>query len=245
MTGPTARPTVGAASAARLTGAVLVLVVLGWLVPRTAAAAGGWGWPVDGPPRVVRGFDPPSVRWGPGHRGVDLSAQVGAEVRAAGAGRVTFAGPLAGRGVVVVAHRDGTRTTYEPVVPSVAVGDPVATGDVLGRLAATPGHCLPAACVHWGLLRGRVYLDPLALVRVPRARLLPIWVRGPGGGTVPAGPGRDGSGRSATPVRTDVAGTGTSERPWRLVAADQSAPALVGLAGLALLAVGARSGRRR
>ena len=64
----------------------------------------------------------------------------------------------------VVAHADGLRSTFEPVTASVGRGDPVAAGDVVGTLAAGPGHCAPAGCVHWGVLRGDVYLDPLALL---------------------------------------------------------------------------------
>ena len=47
-------------------------------------------------------------------------------------------------------------------------------GDLLGRLE--PGHpgCPVAACLHWGLRRGAVYLDPLLLVRPVRVRLLPL-----------------------------------------------------------------------
>ncbi|HEX6919091.1 MAG TPA: peptidoglycan DD-metalloendopeptidase family protein, partial [Actinomycetes bacterium] len=147
--------------------------------PVTAAAGGlgDWRWPVPGPPSVGRGFDPPSLRWAAGHRGVDLVAPAGSPVTAAGAGRVAFSGPLAGRGVVVVSHPDGTRTTYEPLLPAVSVGDPVSAGDLLGHLAPSAGHCLPRSCLHWGRLRGRVYLDPLALVGAARARLLPVWSR--------------------------------------------------------------------
>ena len=37
------------------------------------------------------------------------------------------------------------------------------------------GHagCTAEACLHWGLRRGEVYLDPLSLLRPPRVRLLP------------------------------------------------------------------------
>ena len=56
--------------------------------PRTALR---WRPPVT-PVTVVRPFDPPAQRWLPGHRGVDLRTTVGARVRAAGAGRVAFAG---------------------------------------------------------------------------------------------------------------------------------------------------------
>jgi murein DD-endopeptidase MepM/ murein hydrolase activator NlpD len=94
-------------------------------------------------------------------------------VVAAGAGVVVFAGSVAGRPVVSVAHDGGLRTTYEPVTPSVRAGQAVARGDPIGTLA--PGHpgCTAAACLHWGLRRGEVYLDPLSLLRPPEVRLLP------------------------------------------------------------------------
>ncbi|MEW1866390.1 peptidoglycan DD-metalloendopeptidase family protein [Streptomyces sp. NPDC088194] len=141
-------------------------------------------WPVAGPgargrPLVLRGFEPPATAWAAGHRGVDLSAAPRVEVRAAAAGEVAFAGPVAGVPVVVVALPGGLRTTYEPVRAAVAVGARVAAGDRLGEAAAEmPAHCA-AACVHWGLLRGDVYLDPLTLLppalrRAGPSRLLPV-----------------------------------------------------------------------
>jgi hypothetical protein len=54
------------------------------------------------------------------------------------------------------------RTTYEPVEASVARGDEVAAGEALGAVEPTGSHC--AGCLHWGLLRGEVYLDPLSLL---------------------------------------------------------------------------------
>jgi len=132
-----------------------------------------FGWPVA-PARVVRRFEPPPHPWLPGHRGVDLAAPPAATVRAAGAGTVVYAGLLAGRGVVSVAHPGGLRTTYEPVTATVAVGDAVAPGAALGTLE--PGHpgCPEVACLHWGLRRGDLYLDPLALLGLGRVRLLPL-----------------------------------------------------------------------
>jgi murein DD-endopeptidase MepM/ murein hydrolase activator NlpD len=166
--------------AVRCRGPVLVLVlVLTGLIAAPAAAdtAGGatWVWPVAGPPVVARAFAPPATRYGPGHRGADVVAAVSAPVRAAGAGRVSYAGLLAGRGVVVVVHGD-LRSTYEPVTASVRVGELVAAGDPLGRLAAG-GHC--TGCLHWGLLRGEVYLDPVQLVERGPSRLLPVEGRAP------------------------------------------------------------------
>jgi murein DD-endopeptidase MepM/ murein hydrolase activator NlpD len=138
------------------------------------APAGSFRWPLDGPPRVVRRFDPPPRPWLPGHRGVDLAAQAGVPVRAAGAGTVYFAGQVAGRGVVSVDHPGGLRTTYEPLEPTVRAGQAVAAGDQIGTLAAGHPGCSVAACLHWGLRRGEEYLDPLALLGLGRVRLLPL-----------------------------------------------------------------------
>jgi murein DD-endopeptidase MepM/ murein hydrolase activator NlpD len=141
-------------------------------------------WPVTGPgvrgrPQVLRGFEPPATPWAAGHRGVDLRAGPGAEVRAAAPGDVDFAGLVAGTPVVVVRLSGGLRVTYEPVRATAAVGARVDAG---ARFGVTAGgglpHC-PGACLHWGLLRGDVYLDPLSLLppslrRSGRSRLLPV-----------------------------------------------------------------------
>jgi murein DD-endopeptidase MepM/ murein hydrolase activator NlpD len=132
----------------------------------------GGVWPVV-PPDVVRGFDPPDQPWLPGHRGIDLGARVGQPVRAPRAGTITFAGPLAGRGVVVVAH-GALRSTFEPLDPAVGIGVAVAEGDVLGWVAPGSGHCGgDPACVHWGLRRGDTYLDPRVLLGAWLPVLLP------------------------------------------------------------------------
>ncbi|WP_310962875.1 murein hydrolase activator EnvC family protein [Nocardioides terrisoli] len=141
-------------------------------MPRQPAPSHGT-WPLIPAHQVVRGFDPPADPWGPGHRGVDLLGQPGEPVHAALAGTITFAGQLAGRGVVVVDH-GAERTTYEPVAASVGVGDPVAEGAVIGTLQLVGSHCFPRACLHWGLLRGDSYLDPLTLVGAGPVRLLPM-----------------------------------------------------------------------
>lgn len=135
--------------------------------------AGTYGWPLAGTPAVTRPFDPPATVYGPGHRGVDLAGAAGATVLAAGPGVVAFAGSVAGRPVVSVDHPDGVRTTYEPVLPSVAAGQVVVRGSPLG--AVQPGHagCPAEACLHWGARVGQDYLDPLLLLTPPRVRLLP------------------------------------------------------------------------
>ncbi|MEV4275401.1 murein hydrolase activator EnvC family protein [Actinoplanes xinjiangensis] len=148
----------------------LALVLL--LLP-TLAAVPSYQWPVL-PPQVLRRFDPPPEPWLAGHRGVDLGATAGAPVRAAGGGVVVYTGTLAGRGVISIQHAGGLRTTYEPVTATVRAGDVVAAGDPIGSVE--PGHpgCPQTTCLHWGLRRGEVYLDPLALLGLGRVRLLPL-----------------------------------------------------------------------
>lgn len=143
-----------------------------------------WSWPLPRqggrPPAIVRPFRPPSRRWLPGHRGVDLAAPPGAPVLAAGAGTVAFAGTLFGEDIVVVSH-GGVRTSYEPVEASVRVGEQVARGDVLGKLTTDGPNAVddhPGTVLHWGLLAGHGhgvrYYDPLLLLGFGRLRLEPV-----------------------------------------------------------------------
>jgi len=139
-----------------------------------SGARATWTWPLDPEPRVARGFDPPDRPWGAGHRGVDLAAAVGQPVRSPESGTVTWAGVLAGRGVVVVTHPGGLRSTFEPVTAAVPVGSAVVRGGTVGTVTAVAGHCAPSTCLHWGVLRGRQYLDPLAFVGRAPIVLLPL-----------------------------------------------------------------------
>ncbi|MFI5697797.1 M23 family metallopeptidase [Kribbella sp. NPDC051586] len=130
-------------------------------------------WPLQPRPEVLRGFELPAKPWLPGHRGVDLAGRPGQPVLAATPGTITYAGPLAGRGVITITTGP-RRTTYEPVVPAVSVGTTVKTGTVIGRLSAAGSHCLPRTCLHWGLAQANQYLNPLTLVPNRPVRLLPL-----------------------------------------------------------------------
>jgi murein DD-endopeptidase MepM/ murein hydrolase activator NlpD len=142
--------------------------------PDAPGSPAGWVWPLASTPSVVRPFEPPNRRWEPGHRGVDLLASAGQEVRSPEAGEVAFASSIAGRGVVVVRHGGGLRSTFEPVRGSVPVGTKVAKGEAIGRLTDDRSHCAPLTCLHWGVVRGRDYLDPLAFLGRTPVVLLPL-----------------------------------------------------------------------
>jgi murein DD-endopeptidase MepM/ murein hydrolase activator NlpD len=158
-----------------------LLVVLAALLPAPAVAspavpgpAAVWVAPLSGVLDVTRPFERPPGPYAAGHRGVDLGGVPGSVVVTAGDGVVVFAGRVAGRPLVSIDHAGGLRTTYEPVDPSVAAGQPVARGSPIGTLVAGHAGCPRAACLHWGVRRGETYLDPMLLLRPRQVRLLPL-----------------------------------------------------------------------
>lgn len=196
-------------------------------------SAGTWSWPLAGTPVVARPFVPPATPWGPGHRGVDLAAPPGATVLAAGPGVVSFAGYVAGVGVVTMVHTGGLRTTYEPVAPLVAVGAVLSLGEPIGTLESGHGDCGPARwCLHWGLLRRSVYLDPLTLIHRGPVRLLPL----SGGSAITAVP------RNDPPAPLPAPGSGGASRSRPRAAAAGPAPSAAGRPGLIVGGAAAATG---
>ena len=199
-------PTAGAAGRRRLPSGLLVaavIVVLGQAPvafgERSARAASVSGQPpalpVSAAPRagrvpalrmplagpVVRGFELPAGPFGPGHRGVDVGARVGEVVRAPAAGRVVFAGPVAGTSWVTLLVAPGVMVTVGPLLPDrrLAAGRVRALA-VVGRVGLGHGEAL-----HLSLRVDGVYVDPLRyLVDRPRPRLAPLLA--PGGLLGPA-----------------------------------------------------------
>jgi murein DD-endopeptidase MepM/ murein hydrolase activator NlpD len=188
---PAARP----ASGWRLL-ALALLLTMGALLPGAAPAA-----PVarsippttgPDPPRVpalwmplrgavVRGFDARAGPYGPGHRGIDIAAFEGAIARAPAAGKVAFAGPVAGTTWVSVLVAPGVRVTLGPLLDPTAATR-VRLREPLGRVG--PGHHVGGATLHLSVRVDGVYVDPLAyLVDRPRPRLAPLSAPGglPGG----------------------------------------------------------------
>lgn len=131
----------------------------------TPNATRAWAGPGASPPvqgEILSPFDPPAQRWLAGHRGVDIAASVGSPVTSTTLGVVTFAGVVAGVPTVSVELPDGRRTTHQPVTPAVTVGQAVTAGQIIGVLAVGT-HCA-SSCLHWGLLRGQEYEDPMGLL---------------------------------------------------------------------------------
>ncbi|GAA3547363.1 hypothetical protein AFL01nite_22240 [Aeromicrobium flavum] len=139
----------------------LLVVTLTALAAASPAAATPWTWPL-GDHRIARPFDPPDSDYGAGHRGVDLPGRPGQTVRAVAAGRVTFAGRVAGVWTITITH-GAERSTYQPVSPVVRVGDAVTAGQPIGRLLGRHPSCR-RTCLNLGRLRGDAYLDPADLL---------------------------------------------------------------------------------
>jgi Peptidase family M23 len=135
--------------------------------------------PVTG--SVVRGFDARAGPYGPGHRGIDIAAPVGATVRAPAAGRIVFAGQVAGTSWTSLLVAPGVRVTVGPLLDPVRAGG-VPSRAPLGRVG--PGHGPGTgqragsgwgATLHLSVRVDGVYVDPLAyLIDRPRPRLVPL-----------------------------------------------------------------------
>ena len=142
------------------------------LFPAVAHADAGLVLSAPVPGALLRPFDGGTSPYSAGHRGVDLAADQGEEVRSAAVGKIYFNGEVAGRPSVSVDHGNGLRTTYTPVAGSLPEGTQVRAGEVIGHLAGPP-HCDPRYCLHWGLTDGTIYHDPMLYLKSPPIRLLP------------------------------------------------------------------------
>ncbi|MBG0739220.1 peptidoglycan DD-metalloendopeptidase family protein [Paeniglutamicibacter antarcticus] len=131
----------------------------------------GWHWPLDPRPRLIRKFDPPAKPWLAGHRGIDLAAAPGTPILAPANGTVVFSGWVVDRTVVTIEHTPGLRSSFEPVDSPLPEGTTVVIGQPVGILAVS-SHCPPAGCLHWGVRRGQVYLDPLQFILDRRPSVL-------------------------------------------------------------------------
>lgn len=142
------------------------------LLAGLAAALTLWAWPVPAPHSLAQPYIAPATPYAAGHRGIDIRAEAGVEVRAPDAGVVHFAGFVVDRPVISIRHPGGVISSFEPVEPLVATGDRVARGDVIGILLA--GHCA-SPCLHLGARIDGEYVNPLLFLGgLERAVLYPL-----------------------------------------------------------------------
>ena len=133
-------------------------------------------------PRVVHPFEKPAQRWSAGHRGVDLAVpENDRRVYAPAPGKVVFSGTVVNRKVLVIAHPDGRRSTFEPMDETLPVGTTVTAGDVIGTVADAadgnserPYRRCSTPCLYWGVRQAGArgngsgktaeYINPMSLL---------------------------------------------------------------------------------
>src|SRR5438876_4690405 len=153
----------------RLGNIVAACVVMLALAPSASA----WAWPVDGP--VLRPFVAENDPYTGGqHRGIDIGAPTGAEVRSAATGVVGFAGRMPHEGLcLTVRTEDGYSVTLVHLGSiALRVGTAVSEGDVVGTIGASGDAEGPEPYVHLGIrltADPNGYLDPESLLPVRRA----------------------------------------------------------------------------
>ncbi len=101
------------------------------------------------------------------HNGVDFEASEGNKVKAAADGKITaiFKDALWGD-VIEIGHEGNMVTRYCGVTAdSVAEGQNVQAGDVIGVISAVPAEVLDEAHLHMELLVNGTHTDPLTLIK--------------------------------------------------------------------------------
>ncbi len=124
----------------------------GLSLPDVGAVSSSFGWRRD-PFHGMQKF----------HAGVDLKAAYGRDVPSAAAGTVTFAGERGAYGLMVeVSHANGTTSRYAHLsATSVAVGDAVGNGQVVGRVGQSGRATGPH--LHFEVLVDGQRVDPARL----------------------------------------------------------------------------------
>ena len=139
--------------------ALVMSIVLSAASGAAAASVPAWRTcPVPAPAPVVRRYAP--IGRFAGHWGVDLAAPAGSAVTAPVAGRVTFAGSVAGRRTVTIRTADGRLVSLSYLgALSVRRGAYLGPGDALGRSGRAHGR----ESVHVSVRVGGRYVDPGAI----------------------------------------------------------------------------------
>ena len=153
-----------------LAAAVLLSLVLS---PRASA----WTWPVDG--TVLRPFvagDDPYA--GGQHRGIDIAARDGADVRSAATGVVAFVGQLPHEGLcLTIRTADGYSVTLVHLGSiGVRTGTAIEEGEVVSTVGPSGDAEWGEPYVHLGIrltADPHGYLDPLSLLPAREASSSP------------------------------------------------------------------------
>lgn len=122
--------------------------------PARRSAIAGWTWPSS--ENVSKSF-------GPNNKGVNFKLKAGSEIRAAGNGTVVYAGGGLGgyRSLVIIRHNEQYLSAYS-IDQGVLVGEgqQVRSGEVIARVAGTPGRDM-----HFEVRVAGKPIDPMRVLR--------------------------------------------------------------------------------
>jgi murein DD-endopeptidase MepM/ murein hydrolase activator NlpD len=132
-----------------------------------SAYSGTFDWPMSG--TITQEFgctgffmEPPLGNCRHFHRGIDIAAAAGTQIRAAGPGKVIFAGksPYDPAYIVIIAHSSSLVTWYGHVQKQIPVraGQYVATGEVIAYEGCT-GWCT-GPHLHWAVQLNGSWVNP-------------------------------------------------------------------------------------
>jgi hypothetical protein len=139
------------------------LLALNLTVLTITPASSTWvepSWPLDSIWSAE--YRAPETEYGPGHRGLDLTLEVNASIKAPTDGNISFADLVVDRTVVTIITKSGYLVSFEPACTNLKVGDTVRSGSEFAR------HCEPASdyryhcesCVHFSVRSQFGYLSP-------------------------------------------------------------------------------------
>ena len=98
------------------------------------------------------------------HPGIDIAAEAGAQVKAAGNGTVESVEQDYFMGTTVtIDHGNGVKSVYANLteIPTVKAGDSVSVGDIIGSVGSTAkAESLSASHLHFEMTNSGAYVDP-------------------------------------------------------------------------------------
>jgi len=118
-------------------------------------------------------------RWHPilkryrAHLGIDYAASRGTPIRAAGAGKILFAGRKGGYGnTIIIRHQDGYKTLYAHMMKfkkGMRRGKWLKKGQVIGYVGSTGMSTGPH--LHFGLYKNNYAINPARVVKITKSAL--------------------------------------------------------------------------
>ena len=103
------------------------------------------------------------------HDGIDIAGEIGAEIKAAGDGKISSvtSDPLWGT-VVEISHDGNVTTIYCGLAPEISVkpGDEVKAGDVIGNLGETNlAEIDKDSHLHFAMKEKGKFIDPMSKIK--------------------------------------------------------------------------------